>query len=183
MTGQTIILKTCKLSIPLNISGFTKVADLVKENGLSLAKVVENLKNAIKKTGIYQEDGLTEKSVKSALLQNRLKQEKFLLRMVGSVKIIQEKTRVYNLSIEGVPAFDTLIGLSHNTQKPVKLLEQLIEIFTDKGDVVIDPCAGSGSTLLAAAQCDRRSYGFEIKKNFYKESTEKVLSNIQRKLF
>ena len=71
----------------------------------------------------------------------------------------------------------------HPTQKPVRLLEQLIEIFTDKGDVVIDPCAGSGSTLLAAAQCDRRSYGFEIKKNFYKDSTEKVLINIQRKLF
>ena len=71
----------------------------------------------------------------------------------------------------------------HPTQKPVRLLEQLIEIFTDKGDVVIDPCAGSGSTLLAAAQCDRRSYGFEIKKNFYNESKEKVLNNIQRKLF
>lgn len=39
----------------------------------------------------------------------------------------------------------------HPTQKPVKLLERLVEIFTDKNDVVIDPCAGSGSTLLAAA--------------------------------
>ena len=71
----------------------------------------------------------------------------------------------------------------HPTQKPVKLLRRLIEIFTDKGDVVIDPCAGSGSTLLAAAQIDRRAYGFEIKKNFYKEAREKVLSNIQRQMF
>lgn len=71
----------------------------------------------------------------------------------------------------------------HPTQKPVKLLEQLIEIFTDKGDVVIDPCAGSGSTLLAAIQCDRKGYGFEIKKNFYKDAQEKVLNNFQRKLF
>lgn len=71
----------------------------------------------------------------------------------------------------------------HPTQKPVLLLERLIEIFTDKGDVVIDPCAGSGTTLLAAAQCGRRAYGFEIKKNFYKLATEKILTKIQCNLF
>ncbi len=71
----------------------------------------------------------------------------------------------------------------HPTQKPVSLLENLIEIFTDKGDVVIDPCAGSGSTLLAAAQCDRRAYGFEIKKDFFRDAQKYVLSRVQRKLF
>lgn len=71
----------------------------------------------------------------------------------------------------------------HPTQKPVKLLQRLIEIFTDKNDVVIDPCAGSGSTLLAAAQCGRRAYGFEIKKDFYRDATAKVLSQIQQQLF
>jgi site-specific DNA-methyltransferase (adenine-specific) len=55
----------------------------------------------------------------------------------------------------------------HPTQKPIELLKTLIEIFTDKGDVVIDPCAGSGSTLVAAERCGRKSYGFEIKKDFY----------------
>ena len=39
---------------------------------------------------------------------------------------------------------DTTTKKIHPTQKPVNLLEHLIEIFTDKGDVVIDPCAGSG---------------------------------------
>ena len=71
----------------------------------------------------------------------------------------------------------------HPTQKPVKLLENLIQIFTDKGDVVIDPVAGSGSTLKAAIQCDRRAYGFEIKKNFFKAAHEKTFKNIQKKLF
>ena len=71
----------------------------------------------------------------------------------------------------------------HPTQKPVKVLKNLIEIFTDKGDVVIDPCAGSGSTLLAAAQCDRKAYGFEIKKDFFKEANEKVLSCVQKQIF
>lgn len=71
----------------------------------------------------------------------------------------------------------------HPTQKPVKLLERLVEIFTDKNDVVIDPCAGSGSTLLAAANLDRRAYGFEIKKNFFKAAKEKVLTHVQKSLF
>lgn len=78
---------------------------------------------------------------------------------------------------------DTTTPKVHPTQKPVKLLERLIDIFTDVGDVVIDPCAGSGSTLLAAAQMNRRAYGFEIKKDFFKEANEKVLSSIQKRIF
>ncbi|NBW21793.1 MAG: site-specific DNA-methyltransferase [Caulobacteraceae bacterium] len=60
----------------------------------------------------------------------------------------------------------------HPTQKPVKLLEQLIEIFTDEGDVVIDPCAGSGSTLVAAENLNRKNYGFEIKKEFWMKANQ-----------
>jgi len=55
----------------------------------------------------------------------------------------------------------------HPTQKPVELLKTLIKTFTDEGDVVIDPCAGSGSTLIAALRLNRKAYGFEIKKDFY----------------
>lgn len=62
----------------------------------------------------------------------------------------------------------------HPTQKPVELLERLITIFTDTGDVVIDPCAGSGSTLVAASNLGRKSYGFEIKKNFFKDAQKWV---------
>jgi len=58
----------------------------------------------------------------------------------------------------------------HPTQKPVKLLCKLIEIFTDEGDVVIDPVAGSGSTLIAAMELNRKCYGFEIKKNYYTDA-------------
>ncbi|MBR4533912.1 MAG: site-specific DNA-methyltransferase [Bacteroidaceae bacterium] len=71
----------------------------------------------------------------------------------------------------------------HPTQKPVPLLERLVGIFTDNNDVVIDPCAGSGSTLLAAANLHRRAYGFEIKKDFYKAAKERVLRFIQPQLF
>lgn len=63
----------------------------------------------------------------------------------------------------------------HPTQKPVALLRQLIELFTDAGDVVIDPCCGSASTLRAAYELGRNSYGFEISRDFVKEAKEKML--------
>jgi len=69
----------------------------------------------------------------------------------------------------------------HPTQKPVELLERLIKIFTDEGDVVIDPCAGSGSTLIAATNCSRKSYGFEIKKDFFKAATRLIDENRTQK--
>ena len=63
----------------------------------------------------------------------------------------------------------------HPTQKPVNLLKQLIKIFTDEGDVVIDPCAGSGSTLRACMELNRSCYGFEIKREFVKRAKEEML--------
>ena len=63
----------------------------------------------------------------------------------------------------------------HPTQKPINLLKKLIEIFTDPGDIVIDPCAGSGSTLYAAYELGRHSYGFEVDKAIYEEAMQKMI--------
>jgi len=71
----------------------------------------------------------------------------------------------------------------HTTQKPLGIMETLISIFTDENDVVIDPCAGSAVTLLGASNLNRRGYGFEIKKNFYKDAIEKVLPCSNPSLF
>lgn len=78
---------------------------------------------------------------------------------------------------------DNITPKIHPTQKPVENLKQLINIFTDEGDVVIDPVAGSGSTLRACYQLNRSCYGFEIKKDFYKQIKEKMLKNIPVPLF
>jgi len=64
----------------------------------------------------------------------------------------------------------------HPTQKPVSLLKRLIEIFTDEGDVVIDPVAGSGTTLRAAYEMGRHSYGFEVSKEFYQKAKDQMLN-------
>lgn len=67
---------------------------------------------------------------------------------------------------------DTVSPKLHPTQKPVLLLQRLIALFTDPGDVVIDPCCGSGSTVIAASRIDRTCYGFEIKKDFFRAAND-----------
>jgi site-specific DNA-methyltransferase (adenine-specific) len=69
---------------------------------------------------------------------------------------------------------DTETPKIHPTQKPIGVLKRLIEIFTDEGDVVIDPVAGSGTTIIAAMELNRKAYGFEIKKTFYKEAKDLI---------
>ena len=71
----------------------------------------------------------------------------------------------------------------HPTQKSIHVLKNLINIFTDIGDVIIDPCAGSGVTLLAAEQLGRKSYGFEIKKEFVEGFNSKLAQNVQTTIF
>ena len=75
---------------------------------------------------------------------------------------------------------DNNIPKIHPTQKPVNVLKKLIKIFTDYGDVVIDPVAGSGATLRASAELGRNAYGFEIKKDFCKKENKKIYVNIQK---
>ena len=71
----------------------------------------------------------------------------------------------------------------HETQKPIPLLQRLVELFTDPDEVVIDPCAGSGSTLIAAANLGRKAYGLEISKRFYVDAREALKKNIQVDMF
>jgi site-specific DNA-methyltransferase (adenine-specific) len=70
----------------------------------------------------------------------------------------------------------------HPTQKPIELLKRIIISCTDKGDTVLDPFAGSGTTNLVALQHGRNSIGIEkekkyvdlIKKRLSKEANEKL---------
>lgn len=74
---------------------------------------------------------------------------------------------------------DTITPKIHPTQKSIHVLKNLISIFTDPGDVVIDPVAGSGVTLLAAHQLGRKAYGFEIKKQFVDGFERELASSVQ----
>jgi len=69
---------------------------------------------------------------------------------------------------------DTKSEKIHPTQKPVNVLMNLIKIFTDEGDVVIDPVAGSGSTLVAGYELKRKTFGFEIKKDYFNLAKQRI---------
>lgn len=114
------------------------------------------------------------------------------MKVVGNCEygLILYKNRLPKFNNDGQMIFncfdwprDSTTPKVHPTQKPVQLLERLIEIFTDPDDVVIDPCAGSGTTLRAAIQKGRKAYGFEIKKNFFNDARDKVLKSFQMSLF
>lgn len=55
----------------------------------------------------------------------------------------------------------TVSGAVHSCQKPVGLMQELIQRLTNPGDVIADPFAGSGSTLLAAKELGRKAIGIE----------------------
>lgn len=76
---------------------------------------------------------------------------------------------------------DNDIPKIHPTQKNIKLLKRLIEIFTDDNDVIIDPVAGSGTTLIAAMELNRKVYGFEKDKIFYNSAINLINSLKQKK--
>lgn len=70
----------------------------------------------------------------------------------------------------------------HPAQKPVGVLKKLIETFTDPGDVVIDPCFGSGATARAALELGRNFYGFEISKEFCRRAQSEMIDPYLAKL-
>jgi site-specific DNA-methyltransferase (adenine-specific) len=71
------------------------------------------------------------------------------------------------------PSSSTLYR-NHPTEKPVDLLKQLIQNSTVEGEMVLDPFAGSGSTLVAAKQLKRRYCGIEIDKEWYDTMVRRV---------
>lgn len=54
----------------------------------------------------------------------------------------------------------------HKGRKPYEFMYHLIDMFSDKGEKIIDPFAGSGTTLLVSKQMDRISYNAELNKEF-----------------
>ena len=179
-----IELKTSCLSHHLNTNGYTVVAKLSEENGINNVVYVENSNHAQRISGISTELGLQANCVKNVTLKNQLKFVKFSLQKVGSVKTIQGKRKVYNLTIHGLPVFDTLIGISHNTEKPIELYGWLLNKYAKKGWRILDPFLGSGSSRIA---CDMLGFDFvgcEIDKTFYDLQEERFKNyKSQMKLF
>lgn len=69
------------------------------------------------------------------------------------------------------------VGNYHPTQKPVKLLEYLIETYTEEGDTVLDFTMGSGSTGEACKNTNRHFIGIELDKIYFKRAVKRLKNN------
>ena len=54
----------------------------------------------------------------------------------------------------------------HETQKPLKLIKELAELFSNAGQTILDPFMGSGTTLRAAKDLGRKCIGIEISREY-----------------
>lgn len=64
----------------------------------------------------------------------------------------------------------------HPTQKPVALLEYLIKTYTNKNEIVLDNCIGSGSTAIAAINTGRNFLGFENDEKYFSVAENRIKS-------
>lgn len=69
---------------------------------------------------------------------------------------------------------DCLTSNLHPTQKPLALVEHLVKTYTNKGDIVLDNCVGSGTTGVAALNCGRRFIGIEKEKEYFDIAKERI---------
>lgn len=66
----------------------------------------------------------------------------------------------------------------HPTEKPIALMADLIRTFTNPDDLILDPFAGSGSTLIAAAMTGRRALGIEASEKYFNVALDRLQSDI-----
>ena len=70
--------------------------------------------------------------------------------------------------------FDSEGKPEHPTQKPVPLFEYLIKTYTNKNEIVLDNCMGSGTTAIACINTERNFIGFELDKTYYEKSLKRI---------
>lgn len=74
----------------------------------------------------------------------------------------------------GVFTYNKESGNEHPTQKPIKLISELVSLFSRKGDIVFDPFMGSGTTGVAAIRNGCDFIGIEKDENFFKLAERRI---------
>lgn len=97
-------------------------------------------------------------------------------RAVGTFKAVRDG----NVESSIITVNSERYKAAHPTQKPVRLMERLMNLVTNDNDVVLDPFSGSGSTALAAQNLNRKYVGFEIDEEYYSKSLERIKENSKR---
>jgi DNA modification methylase len=99
----------------------------------------------------------------------------------GSNDFIIKKIQMRNVwDISSTPASERTYG-KHPSQKPVEVIERLVSGMTNKGDILIDPFMGSGTTPLVARALDRKFIGIDNDKNYCDIAYKRILNNKNQK--
>ena len=95
-----------------------------------------------------------------------------------------ECSKTTQQTVTGYPTtileFSTEVG-THPTQKPIKLMEYLVNTYTDGGQTVLDNCMGSGTTGVACANLNRKFIGIEMDEGYFNIAKERILKSQQGK--
>jgi DNA modification methylase len=67
----------------------------------------------------------------------------------------------------------------HPTQKPLKLIRRLVSASSNKGDIVLDPFSGAGSTQISCVQLERHYIGIELEKKYFDVANRRVAEEMQ----
>lgn len=109
-------------------------------------------------------------------------QTEFILMLSkGKSRIINDCGTSDLLSIASTKTKDPYGNNLHDTEKPVELMQVLISNSSNVGEIVLDPFAGIGATLIAAKRLNRHYVGFEIDENYYKIAKNRINSEYQQK--
>jgi len=80
----------------------------------------------------------------------------------------------YPTNILNIAKDDKRDGTQHPTQKPIELFEYLIKTYTNDNDLVLDNCAGSGTTAIACLNTNRQFIVMEQEPNYFEKIKKRV---------
>lgn len=142
------------------------------------ARNLKDLQVEAEKVGFVFQQLLVWKKDNCVMNKYYMNQLEFILMLrKGAAK------NVNDMGISNCLSCPNIIGKGeqhHPTQKPVALMEVLIRQSSNEGDIVLDPFAGGGSTLIAAKRLERRYIGFEIDKQYYDMAYSRLYAEPQQ---
>lgn len=106
---------------------------------------------------------------------------KYKTNAVGGYELIQNKKGVPLSDVWDIPYLNPKANerVGYPTQKPILLLEKVIQLVTDEGDIVLDPFCGSGTTLVAAKLLNRKHIGIDISDDAVQLANKRVNNPIR----
>ena len=105
-------------------------------------------------------------------------QHMWLSSMENCIFAKRRKTKFNAKTSSSVWKFPVGRSKIHPTEKPVNLFTYLIESSSDEGDVVFDPCMGSGTTAIACTNTNRNYIGFELDETYFNLANERIANHL-----